>query len=257
MTTGTEHISVGAYWQDRKYTARQFIEACHRFLSELKGISPLFSNRCITTERQLVPISDDLPSFSQAMSRSLADPDYVYTNPDKSVRSFTMDSTLPQGFVAAFSDCDINATEESAISIFVRAGAHGHANATGSAFFTLPPRDALMNDSAQRTAILNLMIRVWSPEFATITSKELLKVLDPERKNSRPFGAMMYFDDPHVEALVSNTPHVVLVQPQGAAGTIIVINAPLPWAKSADMFKPCFEKLSRAGRRGFLAPKHG
>lgn len=254
MTTGAEYVLVGAYWRDRKYTARQFIEACHRFLSELKDISALFSNRCTTAQGELFPLPDDLPSFTKTMSGLLADSDNVYTNPDNSIRSFTLDSTLPQGFVAAFSDCNINATEENTISIFVAAGAHGHPNATGAAFFRLPPaHTVLVNDSVRRTLLLSLMTRAWFPEFATITSKELVKILDPERNNGRSFGPLMYFKDTYVEGVVANTPHVRVVRPPATTGVTVAIDAPLPWAESADMFKPCYEKLKQAG---LLAPAH-
>jgi hypothetical protein len=248
MTTITEHIVAGAYWRERVLTAGEFIDSCYRFISELAKVSSSFSNRCTVADHEILVLPHDLPSFREILSKSLADPDYVYKNPDPSVDSFTLNSTLPQGFVAAFSECDPQATQESAVTILVRAGAHGHLNATGSAFLTLPPHQAgLAYDTVKRDELMEVMLRVWSPEYASISSKELIRVLDPERTNGRSFGALMYFEDQIVETVVADTPHV-RVLPRPAAGKAIAIDAPAPWVNSVEKFRPCFEKLKNAGQ---------
>lgn len=254
MTNTGEHITVGAYWRNRVFTAGGFTDACYRFLTELEKVSSLFSNRCTVAGDELLTLPRDLQSFRQILARALADPDYVYTNPDKSVRSFTLDSTLPQGFVAAFSDCNPQATEGAAVSILVRGGAHGYPQATGSAFIVLPPPDAgLAYDEARRKQLIEVMIRVWSPEYASISSKELLSVLDSNRKSWRPFGALMYFDPRIPEHLIADTPHVSVLPQQGAA-TMIAIDASALWVDSVDKFRPAFEKFKNAGLLSFNQP---
>ncbi|HTT19259.1 MAG TPA: hypothetical protein VMG82_09955 [Candidatus Sulfotelmatobacter sp.] len=243
-----EHFLLGAYWQNRTYTARQFIEAVYAFLSELRKVSPLFSNLCVTSESGPLPIPDDLPSFVQTMMTTLEDPESSYTNPDPSNHSFGEESTLAEGFVASLSGCDINATDETAISILISAGAHGHANATGSSVVKLPPTaSALVSDSVRLFALLTPAIHAWSPEFATITSRELLKAMDPRRRYRRPFGSIMYYSNPGGQRLITEIPNAKIVHQKEGNGTVVSFDVSLPWKESSDILKPAFNKLSETG----------
>ena len=245
MIEGTEHGVVGAYWRDRKLTAREFIHSCFAFLSELKTISKSFSNRCIVVRQQCVPLPDDFQSFERAMAEYLTDPENVYANPDTSTDSFTLDSTLLQGFVASFSDPNPNATSESAISIFAAAGAHGHPNATGSAVIKLPPRYAsLVADSNLSRALLNVMVDTWRSEFVSIFSRELIRVLDPKRVHKRPFGVLMYFTDDEPASAIGDTADIEV---RDSGGIVVTIPVSQPWAAGADVCRPCFDRLASAG----------
>ena len=245
MTPIPEHIRVAGYWRERKLTAREFIDACYAFLCRLGSVSESLSERCTVVDGDLVKLPSTLPSFEESMLKWMQDPNYVYTNPDSSVRSLTFDSTLPQGFTMSFSDCNPKATSENAFSILVRAGAHGHPNASGSAVIQVPPLHAAMIADARfaRTS-LQIMIDAWQPEFASVFSNELLSVLDPARKNPRPFGPLMYFAKIDPAALIGICGRV---EPTSSGGTIVQIDAPLPWVQSAALFQSCFEALSRAG----------
>jgi len=242
MKKDAEHILIGAYWHDRKLTAREFIGACYRFLNALKAISPIFSNRCTVVGDRVVMIPDDLASFERVIAERLVNPDYVYINPDPANDSFTLDSTISSGFIVSFSDPDPQASRETAISIRAMAGSFGSPQSTASALIELPPLHASLVENTQTARkLLDVLIDIWRPEFATIYSRELVRLLDPERKNRRTFGALMYFADTDPVGVIGDT---AVVETVGSGGIVVRIPASPPWAESVDKFRTCFERLS-------------
>jgi hypothetical protein len=205
----------------------------------------VFSNRCTAVGDEFVIVPDDYVSFEQVMTKALADPDSIYTNPDPALDSLTLDSTISGGFSVAFSESDPRATIETAISIKVRAGAFGSPRSTANVLIELPPLHASLveNDRTARK-LLDVLIDIWRPEFATIYSDELRDVLDPDLDNKRACGALMYFADSGPVATIGNT---AVVESVGSGGIVVRIPASPPWAKSADTFRACFERLSCAG----------
>lgn len=244
MSKDAEHISISADWRDRKLTAREFAGACYRFLNALKAVSPVFSNLGTSVNDRVVVIQDDLSSFERVMAECLADPDYVYVNPDPTDNSFTLDSSISGGFNVSFFDPDPRATMETGISIRVMAGSYSPYN-TSSILIELPPPHATLveNDLTARQ-LLDVLIDIWSPEFATIYSDELLNKLDPNLENDRACGYLMYFADAGIAVTISNT---AIVEPASSGGIVVRIPASPPWAKSADTFRPCFERISIPG----------
>jgi hypothetical protein len=245
MRKDAEHILISANWRDRKLTAREFIDDCYRFLNALKDISPAFSNRCTAVGDEFDIVPDDYVSFEEVMTEALADPDSIYNNPDPALDSFTLDSTISGGFSIAFSESDPKATIETAISIKVRAGAFGSPRSTANVLIELPPLHASLveNDRIARK-LLDVLIDIWRPEFATIYSDELLDVLDPDLEKKRACGALMYFADTDPATVIGNTG---VVETARTGGIVVRIPASPPWARSADAFRPCFERLSNAG----------
>jgi len=244
MSTETDHILIGAYWHDRKVSAGRFINACFEFLMELKAISPVFGERCMDVKDRFEMVPNDFDSFQQLMIERLDDPDYAYINPDSADRSFTLESTLLQGFVASFSDPDPNATDENAISIRAMAGAYGAAASAGSALIDLPPAHLnMLEDSQTSRRLLDVLIEVWKPEFASMYSRNLIRLLDPFRKK-RPCGVWMYFAD---SAAASAVCDAASIESTETNGIIIHINVLMPWTETIDVIRPCCERLSAAG----------
>jgi hypothetical protein len=190
-------------------------------------------------------LPDEFQLFEQVMAEYLADPAYVYVNPDNSTDSFTLDSSLATGFGASFSDPNPEATSETAISIFVASGAHGYPNATGSAVIKLPPACAsLVADSNSSRRLLNVMINTWRPEFGSVFSRELIMILDPRRVYKRPFGVLMHFADAQPIPAIGDTAGIEV---EDSGGIVVRLPVSQPWAAAADVCRPCFERLAGAG----------
>jgi hypothetical protein len=104
--------------------------------------------------------------------------------------------------------------------------------------------DSLVENDQTARKLLDVLIDIWRPEFPTIYSDELLNVLDPDLEKKRACGALMYFADTAPAIVIGNTRVVETVR---TGGIVVRIPASPPWAKSADTFRACFERLSNAG----------
>ena len=239
-----ERIFLGAYWRERRITARDYIRLCHEFLARLRGFSPAFANCCVVLGEEVVVAPADADSFERILARALPDPTYSYVNPDPAVKSFTLDSTFPLGFRISFSDPDPAATEETAVSVSVTAGSYGDYSPTNVVLIDIPPTySEFWVNKSRAMELMSLVVETWRPAFATLSSRELRKELDPKRANDFVIGPLTYFADKQA-ANVSRGTASVDTAPGG--GLFLSIDAPAPWAKFATLFKPCYDRLTDA-----------
>jgi len=241
-----EDVYLGAYWKDRRLSAREYIQLCYDFLQRLEALSPAFANRCVVIREEPARVPKDHSGFEQTILRCLAEGDHVYVNPDPGVKSLTLDSTIRVGFLTSFSDPDPKATRDTAIGIRVAAGGHGGRYS--------PPNHVLIEIPAghrelwteKRTArdLMNIVVATWHPTFAVLSSTELKKALDPNKVNNHTVGPFTYFAQRAAENAVSGG--IASVSDITGAGPLITIDAPEPWAAHVQQFKPVYDRLSAA-----------
>ncbi len=241
----TKTTLLAAYWKNRKITAREYIELCYTFLRKLQSFSPAFENRCVMIGTETLILPSDYPSFERILAEVINDKDYLYENPDPKNKTFTLDSSMSGGFSAPFSDPDPEATDATAISIRVAAGAYGGKySPTNVVLIEVPATsDLLAGDLEKVKQLLKLVVEHWQPSFAVLTSSQLRRSLDPARKNSFTVGPLTYFADSRVKTLADGT----AVSENGPdKGVLLTIKAPTPWTAAVDVFRPCYDRLSAA-----------
>src|SRR5437870_628103 len=166
----SERVVVNAFWRERPISAGEFILTCRAFLARLLTVSSVFADRCIVIGNRPVVLPSNEESFRRVMLSALAEEDYAFVNPDPSNHKLTNDSKLSQGFSIAFIDPNPRATEETAVSILVRAGAHGgDYSPTNAITIKIPPTHrTLWQDRDKAKQLLSAVLETWNPEFAII-----------------------------------------------------------------------------------------
>jgi|SRR6266850_1417865 len=242
----SERVVLNAFWRERPISAGEYIATCRTFLAALPSVSSVFADRCIVIGNRPVILPSDEASFQKVMLSALAEEDYAFENPDPSNHELTTDSRLSQGFSFAFSDPDPHATEQTAASILVKAGAYGGVySPTNSVTIKIPPTyRSLWEDREKARQLMFAVLEHWKPEFAMITSYELRRALDPKRVNDFSVGPLTYFADENAARIAKGK---ASVETTSGGGTLLSIDAPPPWANALDRFKDAYAALDKAG----------
>jgi len=226
-------------------SAGECIATCRAFLAALQSVSSVFADRCVVIGTRPVVLPPDEASFQRVMLAAIAEEDYVFINPDPSNHELTNDSRLSQGFSFAFSDPDPHATEQTAASILVKAGAYGGVHSpTNAVTIKIPPTHrSLWEDREKAKQLMLAVLEHWKPEFAMITSYELRRALDPKRVKDFSVGPLTYFADENARIAKGKA----TVETTSGGGTLLYIDAPPPWANALDRFKDVYAALDKAG----------
>jgi hypothetical protein len=244
-----EHVLLGAYWRERRITARQFIELCFNFLVSLRDFSSAFDHHCVAIGQlpDVVPVSvpKDYASFEQLMMKAVPHPERAYTNPDPANRHFTLESTHVSGFSVAFSDAGQEGIRPTELGVYVAAGGHGKFGPPDSVLIEIPPDYREFWYGQRAKELMRIVVSAWQPSFATLTSRELRKALDAERKNNITLGVVTFFSDRAAGDVAKECASVETL-PNGGV-LISVEDVPSPWAESVDRFRPCYSRLNNAG----------
>lgn len=244
-----ERVFLGAYWKDRRLSAREFIKLCYGFLARLREFSSAFDYRCVAIPEgnkfvaAMVPENYEL--FEQLMIRATPNPERVYVNPDSRGKDFTLQSTTPGGFTISFSDAGHGAVPPTRLSVSITAGVHGEYRTPNSVVINIPAdyRKFWENhDKAKK--LMEIVVSVWQPAFATLSSSELRRALDPNRTVSFAFGPLTYFADKRAGSVAKG---VARIEFSIHGGVFLSMDCSYPWAKSVDCFRPCWSRLNDAG----------
>lgn len=245
-----EHVFLGAYWKNRRITAGEFVKLCYDFLAGLREFSSAFDHRCVAVGEMpgVVPVivPKDYASFERLMLRAVPDPEHAYTNPESGNKEFTLESTIGAGFSIVFSDAGQDGVPATKLAVFVAAGGYGGPfTAPNHVLIEIPQEYREFWESRQRAKeLLALVVSTWKPTYATLTSSELEKALDPKRRTPFSPGMLTYYSDDKIGRAADHTAHV---EAAANGGVFLTIDAPYPWAAAADRFKPCFIRLNDAG----------
>ncbi|MBL9136514.1 MAG: hypothetical protein JNK85_11625 [Verrucomicrobiales bacterium] len=240
-----ETVYLSAYWRDRRTTAREFIETCHRFLAALSDISASFANRCVVVGSRPVGVPTNYAAFESLLAKLIANPECIYENPDAKAKEFTLDSAISTGFLASFSDPSPRKADETGPSIRIIGGSWGEYQAPNSVVIEFPgPLSASGTFRELAVGVMEQVLRHWHPHFACVTSTELFARLDGEYRNDFTVGMINYFADPRVVHSLGDESKTIQSEFGGAA---FAIDVDPPFLQKPDQFLLCYERLDRAG----------
>jgi hypothetical protein len=246
---GDERVFLGAYWKDRSITGKEFVQLCHDFLARLRKLSSAFGHRCVAipegSKFVAAAVPEDYESFERLMMRAVPNPEIAYLNPDRSNKNFTLQSTTAAGFTIGFSDGGYGTTQPTRLSVSITAGVHAEYQTPNSVIINIPPdyREFWQNSDMARH-LMEIVVSVWRPTFATVTSSELRRALDPGRTGRFALGPIAYFADKRAGSAAEGTARV---EPSVHGGVFLSIDTPYPWTGSLGRLRPCYSRLNDAG----------
>jgi hypothetical protein len=224
-------LIIGAYWQDRPQTLRDFASGAKQFIFLLQEIHPAFQSLAWVGDspRRAVKLEPDLGNLDELIYRRAWDSDLLYT-PAHADGSPTWEAIGPTGYqllLAAPYDSVRNGIE---VGIHTGLAGPWMDNAVtiafpGSGDAHFPHRD--FYNYAFIRKLFEQIIRFWAPEHGLVFSQSFADAVDPESMPGA--GWLTYLREPRAADAVRDDPALAQLQVEEleAGGALISLGRDL------------------------------
>ncbi|HEX8698018.1 MAG TPA: Imm52 family immunity protein [Myxococcaceae bacterium] len=191
----TDKFYLGAYWQHRSCTLREYIAGCMRFMTRLGALHPVFQELVMTGKAPDagVRLLSDLSNLEELVFQlgPRGDDLFTHAKPDGSP---TLDSEGGIGFATSYSNKKRHAEERVAVSISTGKDSPWLTNAV---VIEMPEGVREFREYEFVKKLLETTVECWEPSMAVVTSHALREKLGG-KGGTRTIGWMTWFKDSSV-----------------------------------------------------------